>query len=214
MLDPPAAWPRLRSSVPRAVAGAAPLSVRSCPAASAAKYFGVDITLAADRALAAEFAIEGGARNAHMPTTQCCQAKRAVGAGVLFVTDPHEGRVEELDERCEHSLAWRARLAQVLRHAATDPRQSTAEFQDVIELLRVPVRAPARVIAILLAPACIMPRGLKVAARARADPHITLRGRDSEAADPGELRLVPHFAPVRVQVDEPASAVHAAGGHL
>ena len=74
----------------------------------------------------------------------------------------------------------------------------------MIELLRVPMRAPPGVIAVLLASAGIMSRSLKMPARTQTDPHIAIRGRDGKAANASELGTVPDSLAVRVEVKEAA----------
>ena len=79
----------------------------------------------------------------------------------------------------------------------------------MIELLLVTVRAPAGVIPVLLASAGVVSGRLKVAARADANPHVLIGGRNSEAANAGEMDSFPDSLAVGIEIEEAAATALA-----
>ena len=80
------------------------------------------------------------------------------------------------------------RLSEVARDACANARQRPAERFEAVELVVVALLAPLRVIAVLLAPACIAAGGLQVTVGQRADPHRVVRRRDRQRADAARSR--------------------------
>src|SRR5690606_37762359 len=80
-------------------------------------------------------------------------------------------------------------------------------------LLPGPLLLPAGVVPVLAPALVVGPRGLDVAERVRADPHVGPRRRDGEVADPGQGVLVVDPVPVGVHVVEaPAGALAGDAG--
>ena len=77
-----------------------------------------------------------------------------------------------------------------------------AEVQHAIELRRISMSAPARVIAILLAAAGIAPRRLQMTVGLETDPDVFVCRRNGETADAGQNGGILHFASLRIQIEE------------
>src|SRR2546425_12706621 len=84
----------------------------------------------------------------------------------------------------------------------------TTLFRSVLHL--VAHFAPARVIPVLFAAACIAAGRLQMAARIGTDPHVGPRRRDDERLDPLELGAIRNRPAVRVDVAEPFACADAA----
>jgi hypothetical protein len=72
----------------------------------------------------------------------------------------------------------------------------------MLELGAIPLLAPMRMVAILLAALRVAPGRLDVAARIGADPDVRPRGRDRQRADAVERRVLPDRLSVGVSVGE------------
>src|SRR4030095_6065699 len=118
-----------------------------------------------------------------VPVAQRRRAERPVVAPVPFSADADERRTHQLRRRREHPLLRELRVRKILRDAAPDPRQREREIVQRVELVRVALGDPHRVIAVLLAPAGIPSRRLQMAVRIRAYPDVLPGGRYREAAD-------------------------------
>src|SRR4029453_7283735 len=111
------------------------------------------------------------------------RAESAVVAPVPLSADTNECAVHQLHDRREHPLLGELRVRKIRRDAAPDPRKREREVVQRVELVRVALGDPHRVIAVLLAPAGIPSRRLQVAVRIRAYPDVLPGGRYREAAD-------------------------------
>ena len=76
------------------------------------------------------------------------------------------------------------------------------EFGEVVELVGVAQLAPARVVAILLAPARVAAGRLQVAALVVADPDVGPCRRNGEPADTLERRRIVHALAFRADIGE------------
>ena len=128
----------------------------------------------------------------HVPVAQRGQPVAFVGAGVVLVADADERRVEQMHDGGEHLAAaepWRCACAR--RSAGAARGSMRAERDHALVLVGVARLAPARVIAILLAPARVAARRLDVARRRRRRSRRLVGGRHGELADAVERRRRP-----------------------
>src|SRR5207247_355242 len=125
-----------------------------------------------------------------MAVSQGGQSERAVLLSVLVVADADSGLLEEPNDRRQHLLQRHPRPFQVAVGMLAALWQGRCEGQHPIVLDRIPDLAPARVIAILLAPSSITPGRLEMAPRVGADPDVGPRRRNGQAFDsPDRLRV-------------------------
>ena len=96
----------------------------------------------------------------------------------------------------------RPRRARSRSRPAADAGQRLGEGDHPREVVGAAVGPPARVVAVLLAPACVATGRLQVPVRPRADPDVRPRGRDDDRADPLEDVRVADGCAVRVAVRE------------
>ena len=150
----------------------------------------------------------------HVRVAQRRQAVRAIRSRVLVVADANQRLLEQPDDRCEHLLARQALAAHVLGGPAADGRQRLREPDHAVVFRFVAHFPPLRVIAILLAPARVAPRGLQVPARIGTDPDAGPRRRDDQRGDPREVRPRADGASVRVRVSEAPAATVTADARL
>src|SRR4029450_12423383 len=97
-------------------------------------------------------------------------------------------------DRRQHLAAVEAGPAEVALHRAPDARQGLGEGDHAIELRAVADLAPARVVAILLAPAGIAADGLDVAPGIGADPDVGPGRRDGQRPDAFQGGRIAHRA--------------------
>src|SRR6185437_3049148 len=133
------------------------------------------------------------------------QAERPVLPRVLVVADADAGLVQEADDRRYHPGLAERMAGDVAFDPPPDPRQRRGERQHSVVLGLVSQLPPARVVAVLLAPAGVAARGLEMPLRRRADPHVRPCRRDGERLDPRPLLGVGDRAPVGVEVLEPTA---------
>src|SRR5437867_5181796 len=105
-----------------------------------------------------------------MAVSQRGQSERAVLFSILLVADADSGLLEEPDDRGQHLLQRHPGPFQVAVRLLADLWQGRCEGQHPVVLDRIADLAPARVIAILLAPSSITPGRLEMAPRVGADP--------------------------------------------
>src|SRR6185503_13169592 len=127
-----------------------------------------DVDLAHLASLAAEPEGDAGPVDLDVALAHGRQPEGLVLARVLVVPDADARLVEQADDRRHDAgLAQRAP-----RHVPVDlppdPRKRLAEGDHAAVLDLVPHRAPARVVAVLLAPASVPAGGLEVPVRRRA----------------------------------------------
>src|SRR2546430_5668380 len=121
---------------------------------------------------------------------------------VLLVADAGKRRLEQADDGGDALLPRQTFAAQVSRHASPDPRQDPCEARHAVELVGVPNFAPTRVIAVLLAAACVAARRLQVTAWPGRDPDVLPRRRDDQGADAIEGHLIADAPSIRLDVLE------------
>src|ERR1700719_593802 len=80
----------------------------------------------------------------------------------------------------QNLVARQATTAQIRLDAVPDQRQCLAETEHMLEFGFVTHLTPARMVAVLLAPAGIAPDRLEMAIRVGADPHLCPGRRDGE----------------------------------
>jgi hypothetical protein len=112
------------------------------------------------------------------------QADRTVLAGVLFVPDPDQRPLEQLDDCRKHLLARKARLGKIGLRPRTDLGERRRKRDEPPVLHVVANDAPAAVIAVLLAVASITPGRLEVAVGIGTDPDSGPGRRNRERVDP------------------------------
>ena len=132
------------------------------------------------------------------------QSVRRLVLRALLVADPEEALVDETDDRRHHALPVRLIVLQVGAHAAAQLGERFAEFDDVLELRLLALRAEAVVIAVLNAALLVDADGLQRRAVAAGDAHIPPRRRDAQLGDARERLLVFDAAAVGVEIGEPA----------
>src|SRR4029078_318562 len=116
----------------------------------------VDVVL--DAALAAKREAYAAAADVNVSVPERRQPERAVGARVLVVADANERLLEQLDDEREDLVARQARAPEILGRPPPDRRQRLREADHAVVLRVVANRAPARMIAVLLASARVAPR--------------------------------------------------------
>ena len=163
-------------------------------------------------ALAAELELEARAGDADVAVAHRREAERPVRARVLLVADPHERRLEQPHERREDLLARHAGEREVASHPPAQRRERAREVDQLVVLRLVADLAPARVVAVLLAPPRVTSDGLDVAAGRRADAHVRPRRRDRECADSFEIGASAQGTAGGPAVAEPPSRPHPPDG--
>src|SRR5690606_35303740 len=133
------------------------------------------------------------------------EPERIVLLGIALVADAKARRLQQPHQDREHLVAGQAREREGRAHPSPDRRQGAREYEHAVELVRLADLAPARVIAILLAPARVASRGLQVAALVAADPDAGPGRRDRERGDARERRRVAHALAAWVAILETAS---------
>jgi hypothetical protein len=144
-----------------------------------------------------------------MARAQCGQAERVVAARVFLIPDAHQRDLQQVDDGGQHLFARQAGPLEGGVDLAPDRRQRLAEFEHAFVFDLVAQRAPARVIAVLLAVFRVAPGGLQVAVVARADPHLGPGRRNGERGDARQRGRVAHRLAVRVDVAEAGAAGQA-----
>src|SRR4030095_12211047 len=94
------------------------------------------------------------------------------------------------------------RMRKIRRDAAPDPRKREREVVQRVELVRIALGDPHRVIAVLLTAARILSRCLQVAVRIRAYPDALPGGRYREAPDPLERLAAANQTSARTAIGE------------
>ncbi len=156
-------------------------------------------------ALAAELEGDRAAVDLDVAVAHRGQAEALVVAGVLRVADADQRGLEQAHDGRQHLLARQAAAPEVGLDARADRRQRAAEHQHAVELVRVAHRAPAAVVAVLLAAAGVAPGRLEMALALRADPDVGPGRRDRQHAQPPQLVRVLDRAALRVAVAEAAA---------
>ena len=143
-----------------------------------------------DAALAAKTEAQLRRPDLHVPILERGQAERLVGARILLVADANERGFEQPGHGREHLLPRQPGPPQIGRDPPAQPRQRVSERDHARVLGAVALLAPARVIAVLLAPARVPPRRLQVALGKGTDPDVTPGGRHGELANALQRRRV------------------------
>src|SRR5256886_11878847 len=137
-----------------------------------------------DRVLLPTLTPEGeadlGADDVDVPVAQRRQPVGAVLLSVLVIPDADSGVFKQADDGREHLLLWQAGPFEVAVGMFADLRQRLGEGEHAVVLDGVADLAPARVVAILLAPARVAPGRLQVATGAGTDPATGAGGREGE----------------------------------
>src|SRR5205085_8161808 len=134
------------------------------------------------------------------------EADASVVVCVLLAADPEHPDVEQAHGAGQNLLKAHLIALQIGGHPATKLRKQSGEEQHALELLTVPVLAPARVVQVLLATGRIYSGRLEMAARVRADPDVPPRRRDRQVAQALEGLRLAQPPPVLAHVYEAASA--------
>src|SRR5215210_7717883 len=101
-------------------------------------------------ALAPELEAHGGARDGYVVVPQGSEPEGVVGAGILVVSHPDAGQLEQPDHGREHLLPGQPGTAQVLLDPRADSGERLTERQHAAELGLVAYHAPPEVVAVLL----------------------------------------------------------------
>jgi len=158
--------------------------------------------------LAAEIELDAPARgDAHMVVAQGGEAEGLVLLGVFGVADARQAALHQPHHRRQHLLARQAVSVQIGLDTPARARQRAAEAQHMLELGLVAHMAPARMIAVLLAPARVAPGRLDMAVGVGADPHRRPGGRHGERADARERGGIADQQPLRIAIEEAVLAV-------
>ncbi len=161
----------------------------------------VDLVLLA--ALAAEGEADLGAGDLDVAVPHRRQAVAAVLARVLVVPDTDEGRLQQAHDQRQHLLARQAAATQVAIGPPPDPRQRPRELDQAPVLRLVAHLAPARVVAVLLAPARVAAGGLDVPAPDRADPDVGPCRRNGQGLEPRDALGIGDALLIGPEVGEP-----------
>ncbi len=161
-------------------------------------------------ALAAELEAQLGVLDGDVVVAHRRQAERVVLPGVLLVADADQRLLQELDDRRQDLLARQAGPRQVAVSALADAGQRLPEGEHPLVLRLVAHLAPARVVAVLLAPLGVTPGRLEVAQRIGADPDVGVGRRDAERLDPRQLPRVADRPAVEADVTEALARALAA----
>src|SRR5215471_12933661 len=137
-----------------------------------------------------------------MIAPQSGQAVRPIGPGVLVVSHPDTGGLEQTHHRGKHFFPWQAREFEISLHSHPDGRQLAAECQQTIELGFVSNFSVPGMIAVLLAAARVSRRNLDVTALAGTDPHVRPRGRNDERANATECFGIRDPLSINSEIDE------------
>ena len=135
--------------------------------------------------------------------------KLVVGPGVFLVADAHRACVSSRRTMAASTFSrGRPRRGEILLDLRADARQHAAEQQHLAVLRLVAHLAPARMVAVLLAPARIAPDRLQMAVGMAADPDILIGRRDRQLADAGQRFLIGDAAAVGHAIAEAALGAH------
>jgi len=160
------------------------------------------------RAFAANLESQRAPADVDVPVTKWGEPERAVGTGILLVTDPDQRGLQELYERRQDPFARQPWFPQVLGYPPAYARQAASKLQHTVEFGRIPVGSPVRVITVLFAAPGVAPGRLQVPLGIGADPHITIGGWDGKTADSCQQSRVRHLAATRMEVREIAPTAH------
>lgn len=165
-----------------------------------ARMLQADVVL--DAALALEAEPDATAVHVHVPGTQGGQAVGAVVAGVAVVADADQGGVEQRNRQGHHLVATEAGQAQLGVDVPAQPRQRLAEAQQALVLVGIAYLAPARVVAVLLAPTGVAAGGLEMAVGVGTDPDLAIGRRNGQLVQPADLLGVADALAVGIEIDE------------
>jgi hypothetical protein len=125
-----------------------------------------------------------------------------VGAGVFIVSDPYSRLLQQRDDRGKDLFAWYPVSMEIKLDLLTDGRQGAAKFSQTTELRLFPVVSPSGVIPVLLAPLRVPSSGLKVTARAGANPDIGPGRGNDQSRDTLDHLAVSYAVTVFINVSE------------
>jgi hypothetical protein len=160
-------------------------------------------------ALAPKVKPQPGPRDVDVAVAQRRQAVVLVGADVFAVPHADQRALEQPHHRGDHLLAGEARARQVGLHPRAQSGQHAAEDEHPVVLRLVALGAPRRVVPVLAPPARVAANRLDVAVGVGADPHLPPGGRDRQAANAREGRVIADGPARGAHVHEPGARAAA-----
>ena len=173
----------------------------------------VDHDVVLDPRLAHEREQQGVALLAHVASLQGGETVASVLVGVHVAADPEVADVDEPDRQREDAVLVQSVGLQVGTHLQSRPWQPLRHGEDALELLRVTLTPPLRVVHVLAASGRVGADDLDVPVRVRADPHRLPRGRDHQRLDPRHVLRGQPMARC-VEVHEPAARASTRPPHV
>jgi hypothetical protein len=116
--------------------------------------------------------------------------------------DAHQRFLEQHDDGREDMRARKRSAPEISADPLADRRQRAGKLSHLAVLRFLARIGPSRVVAVLLPPACIAPRRLDMAVRARADPHVFPRRRDNQRPNSEKSTGIANGASLRIAVSE------------
>ena len=154
-----------------------------------------------DAALALEAEPDATAVHVDVPGTQGGQAVGAVVAGVAVVADADQGASSSATARAttlSRPRPGRRNWASMCRRS----RGSAWPAQQALVLVGIAYLAPARVVAVLLAPTGVAAGGLEMAVGVGTDPDLAIGRRNGQLVQPADFLGVADALAVGVEIDE------------
>jgi hypothetical protein len=141
-----------------------------------------------------------------VPVPQRRQPERLIEAGVFLVPDSEECQLQQPDQRRDDLVAGESAGAEITAGAPPDPRQGLPEPDHPLELVRIPTRSEAHVVAVLLSATGVAPGRLEMAVRSGGDPDVGPCRRNRQGTNPFEGWRIGHPSSRRLQVREAVAA--------
>ena len=160
----------------------------------------VKLDRVADAALALELKSQGASLDCDVPIAHCAEPNRAVGAGVLFVADTHQCRLEQTNHGREHFFPAEAGPPQIPGDLTTNAGESPSEGDHSLVLAVIAYTPPVVVIPVLFAVTCVAAGGLDVSIVAWANPDVGPRRGNREPLDPAKDFRVRDPTPCRITI--------------
>ena len=163
----------------------------------------VDVGFVALAALAAKADVDTAAVDRDMAIAQRGQAEALVRLGVFGVADADKRHFHQANDRRQNLFARQTAAPQIGFDTGADQRQDASERQKLCVFRLVAHLAPARMVAVLLAPARVAAGRLQMTVRVGANPHLGPGRRNSQRPDAPQYVDVADQCAVGTAVVEP-----------
>lgn len=153
-----------------------------------------------DSALSLKFEMDTFSANVRVLTFQSRKSEGLIGPCVLFVSNPNERAIEQLDDTSDDLRLRKLALSHVETGSPTNRGKDPTKLKKLGKFSSVATFAPFCVIPILLSSARVEGRGLEMAFRIGIYPDALISGWNGEFPNAFQNGYVPNFFPLRVDI--------------